>query len=37
MKPLSQIGVIGDYAHIEGGIHYSNYKIPLPPKQPLKN
>jgi hypothetical protein len=32
MKPLSQIGVIGDYAHIEGGIHFRNYNIPLPPK-----
>jgi dihydroorotate dehydrogenase len=32
MKPSIQTGVIGDYAHIEGGIHYRNYKIPLPPK-----
>ena len=32
MKPSSQFGVIGDYAHIEGGIHFRNYNIPLPPK-----
>ena len=32
MNSSSQIGVIGDRAHIEGGIHFPNYKIPLPPK-----
>ena len=34
MKPLSQIGVNGDYPHVEGGILFRNYKIPLPPKTP---
>ena len=32
MKPLSQTGVIGEHAHIEGGINFRNYNIPLPPK-----
>ncbi|MDL1963947.1 MAG: hypothetical protein LWW98_06360 [Deltaproteobacteria bacterium] len=32
MKSLIQTGVIGDYSHVEGGIHYSNYKIPMAPK-----
>ena len=32
MKSSIQTGVIGDYPHVEGGIHFRNYKIPLPPQ-----
>ncbi|MDL1969150.1 MAG: hypothetical protein LWW97_11595 [Deltaproteobacteria bacterium] len=27
-----QVGIKGDHVHVEGGINYRNYNIPLPPK-----